>query len=119
MLTMRHPNSCTQHQRISFNTTTAIKGKFPLHYTTFRQIAARIPHEADAESLFSLAKNLTHWNMRPGSLHVLTLAKECIVFEPTIDDVWSAYKDKYGMHDGVDLTSGSEEEIESSEDESE
>ena len=41
------------------------------------------------------------------------------MFEPTIDDIWSAYKDKYGVHDGVDLTSSSEEEIESSEDESE
>jgi hypothetical protein len=66
-----------------------------------------------------LAKILTHWNMRPGSLRVLTLPKGCIVFEPTIDDIWSAYKDKYGVHDGVDLTSSSEEEIESSEDESE
>ena len=53
--------------------------------------------------------------MWPSSLHVLTLAKECTVFEPTIDDIWSAYKEKYGMHDGVDLTSSSEEEIESSE----
>ena len=45
---------------------------------------------------------------------VVTLAKE-----PTIDDIWSAYKDMYGMHDGVDLTSSSEAGIESSEDESE
>ena len=96
------------------NTTTSIKGKFPLHYTTSRQTVARISHETDAESLLSSAKNLTHWNMRPGSLHVVTLAKE-----PTIGDIWSTYKDEYGMHDGVDLTSSFEEEIGSSEDESE
>ena len=40
------------------------------------------------------------------------------MFEPTIEDIWSAYKDKYGVHDGVDLISSPEEEIESSEDES-
>ena len=57
----------------------AIKGKFTLHYTTFRQTAAHISHKTDVESLFSLAKNLTHWNMRPGFLHdiVLTLLKGC------------------------------------------
>ena len=79
----------------------AVKGKFPLHYTTFRQTGAHISHEADIESLFSLAKGLTHWNMRPGFLRVLTLLKGCTVFEPTIEDIWSAYKDKYGVHDGV------------------
>ena len=41
------------------------------------------------------------------------------MFEPTIEDTWSACKDKYGVHDGVDLTPSSEGEIESSEDESE
>ena len=54
-----------------------------------------------------------------GALCVLTLLKGCTVFEPTVEDIWSAYKDKYGVYDGVDLTSSSEEEIESSEDESE
>ena len=98
----------------------AIKDKSPLHYTTFRQTVARISHEAgvDVESLFPLTKNLTHWNMGPGFLRVLTLLKGCTVSEPTIEDIWSAYKDKYayGLHDGVDLISSSEEEIESSED---
>ena len=102
----------------NFNTTTAIKGKFPPLQDIPTNRCAHFTW-SDVESLFSLAKILTHWNMRPGSLRVLTLPKGCIVFEPTIDDIWSAYKDKYGVHDGVDLTSSSEEEIESSEDESE
>ena len=97
----------------------AIKETFPLHYTTFRQTAAHISHEADVESLFSLAKGLTHWNMRPGFLRVLTLLKGCTVFEPTIEDVWSAYKDKYGVHSGVELADSFEDEIGSCGDESE
>ena len=58
--------------------------------------------------------------MAPGFLRVLTLLKGCTVFEPTIEDIWSAYKVKYGVHDGIDLaTCSSEDEIEGSGDESE
>ena len=50
----------------------AIKDKFPLHYTTFRQTDSRISREADVENLFALAKGLTHWNIMiaPGFLRV-------------------------------------------------
>ena len=91
----------------------AVKDKFPLHYTAFRQTAPHISHEADVESLFSLAKGLTHWNMEPGFLRVLTLLKGCTVYEPTIEEMWVAYKEKYGVHDGVDLCSEDESDDES------
>ena len=89
-----------------------LKDSFPLHYTVFRQTAVHISHEADVESLFSLAKGLTHWNMKPAFLRVLTLLKSCIVYEPTIEEMWEEYKSKYGVHDGVSLEVDSESEEE-------
>jgi hypothetical protein len=81
----------------------SLKHKFPLHYIAFRQCASHISHEADVESLFFLSKGLTNWNMRPGFLRVLTLLKSTS-HEPTINQIWGAYKKKYGIHECVDLT---------------
>ena len=88
-----------------------LKDSFPLHYAVFRQAAAHISHEADVESLFSLAKHLTHWNTKPEFLRVLTLLKASEDFyEPTIEEMWKEYKSKYGVHDGVSIDCDSESE---------
>ena len=91
----------------------AIKDKFHRHYIAFRQTAPHISHEADVESLLSLAKGLTHWNMAPEFLRALTLLKSCHVHVPTIEEIWEAYKSKYSVHDGMDLCSGDETDDES------
>ena len=51
--------------------------------------------------------------MAPAFLRVLTLLKGCTVYEPTIEEMWVAYKEKYGVHDGVDLCSEDESDDES------
>ena len=81
----------------------ALRFRFPLHHMVFQQIIAHLSHEADVESLFSLAKGLTHLNMDPRFLRVLTLLKSATVYKPTVEEIWAAYKHKYNVHAGVEL----------------
>ena len=39
-----------------------LKDSFPLHYTVFRQVSAHLPHEANTESIFSIAGKLSSEN---------------------------------------------------------
>jgi hypothetical protein len=43
----------------------ALKDRFPLHYIVFKQCASHIPHEANAEQLFSRAGLLSDPNIDP------------------------------------------------------
>lgn len=49
----------------------AVRDRFPLHYTVFRQTASHLPHEANVEQVFSRSGLLTDPNMNPDVLSVL------------------------------------------------
>ena len=51
----------------------ALKDRFPLHYIVFKQCASHIPHEANAEQLFSpgpaCSQTRTSTRTSPGATH--------------------------------------------------
>jgi hypothetical protein len=46
----------------------ALKARFPLHYTFFKQCGAHLAHEGNVENLFSRAGNLSDPNLDPHPL---------------------------------------------------
>ena len=50
-----------------------LKDAFPLHFTVFRQVSAHLPHEANTESIFSLAGNISDEGGRMDPTHLANL----------------------------------------------
>ena len=52
----------------------ALRERFPLHFTVFKQAASHLPHEANIEQFFSRAGNLSDPNQKPSHLAALVSA---------------------------------------------
>ena len=50
-----------------------LKSEFPLHYVVFRQVSSHMSHEGNVESVFALAKRLSHPCSKPRTVTLLTL----------------------------------------------
>ena len=74
----------------------ALKDRFPLHFVVFKQCASHLPHEANAEQLFSRAGLLSDPNIDPHFLAQLTMmGKNKAVFKPTVKAILDKYYAKY------------------------
>ena len=74
-----------------------LKSEFPLHYVVFRQVSSHMSHEGNVESVFALAKRLSHPCSKPRTVTLLTLMgankRNC---KPNWQKVWARYQAKYG-----------------------
>ena len=74
----------------------ALKDRFPLHYIVFKQCASHIPHEANAEQLFSRAGLLSDPNIDPHfPAQLISIGKNKAVFKPTVKAILDKYYAKY------------------------
>jgi len=78
----------------------SLREQFPLHCLLFKRLAADLPHEANAESTFSLSGRLSSDNTHtsPGGLSTFVrINKNRAVYEPKREETFKAYRQKFGQ----------------------
>jgi hypothetical protein len=77
----------------------SVREKVPIHFALFKRLAADLPHEANAESTFSLSGSLSNDNKcsRPDALSTFVrINKNKAIFKPTPEATYTAYRSKFG-----------------------
>jgi hypothetical protein len=79
-----------------FSLLSSLKSKFPLHHTVFMQVSSDLPHEGNAENIFSGAKHRSDPNMQPSMLRLLTkTSANKSKYKPSASTIWARYQEKY------------------------
>lgn len=99
----------------------AVRKEFPLHFFVFRQTVVHIPHEANAETTFSLSGSLSCDNTHTGVdflSHLTRIARNKKIYKPPALVVLKKYLQKFRMpgsgEDVMDLDDGKSEGSDSS-----
>ena len=83
----------------------ALRERFPLHFTVFKQIASHLAHEANVEQVFSRAGRLSETNIDPAFLgHIVMGHVNKNAFKPTLKDMKAKYYEMFrGKGEEIDL----------------
>ena len=83
----------------------ALRERFPLHFTVFKQIASHLAHEANVEQVFSRAGRLSETNIDPAFLgHIVMGHVNKNAFKPTLKDIKAKYYEMFrGKGEEIDL----------------
>ena len=99
----------------------ALRNRFPIHFSLFKRLAAHLPHEANAETTFSLSGSLSSSNTHTTPEFLSTcvrINKNKKIYNPSRDEVYKAYRSKFGKskhEDELCYASGSDSEAASEE----
>ena len=101
----------------------SLREQVPVHFALFKQLAADLPHEANAESTFSLSGSLSHKNTHtsPGVLSTyVRINKNRKIYNPSWKETFKAYRTKFGTVKGEDaveaMSDDADDEMDSEQD---
>ena len=83
------------------------KDSFPLHYIVFKQTAVHIPHEANAEQVFSTAGRLASAHTDPRHLaRMVMIARNKKIYKPESKNILSKYFQKFSKAGKLEFEEG-------------
>lgn len=73
-----------------------MRNRFPLHFILFKQLGGHLPHEANTESTFSMAGNLTDTSITPSHLaRLVYIRKNMEVYKVQPEEIYKIYLNNY------------------------